>query len=267
MFRLTSKITIKSNTKIWVFDHIAGCELTLDSESFTDTCTLSLPEKIKWKNETAFPLQCGNEVTVELGYDDELKTRFIGFIAAIDRKTPIQLVCENQMYSLKEMKTVAKTTKNETLEQLLKDVLPPEVVCKICGEMSVKDYRVEVGTIVNVLGDIKSKHKVNTFFKLTDNKPVLYCGTGYPPFFGKTWVFKNGLNLIKDDTKTRNGVLTGNIETFGVPEVDKCDRIYFQPREGEGANYRVKKVTVKFTIEKDPQKCGYRQTIEIGEKL
>ena len=72
MFRLTAKIEIKS-TKTWRFDKVAGVEITRDIDTLTDTCVVTLPKKVRWLGESSLPIKRGDEVSVWLGYDDELQ--------------------------------------------------------------------------------------------------------------------------------------------------------------------------------------------------
>ena len=73
MFKLTAKIEIKGTGKKWEFDKVAEVEITRDTDTLTDTCVLKLPKKVRWQNEERIPIKRGDEVTVWLGYDDELE--------------------------------------------------------------------------------------------------------------------------------------------------------------------------------------------------
>ena len=106
MFKLTAKIEIKGTGKKWEFDKVAEVEITRDTDTLTDTCVLKLPKKVRWQNEERIPIKRGDEVTVWLGYDDELELAFRGFVTTIGLKTPIEIHCEDYMFQLRGEKTL-----------------------------------------------------------------------------------------------------------------------------------------------------------------
>ncbi|MEG2276681.1 MAG: hypothetical protein RSA53_05530 [Odoribacter sp.] len=201
MFQLKCKITIKG-TKTWIFERIAGCEISLDSETLTDTCTIRLPKKITWANEAGVPLKRGDAVSVELGYDEELKTRFLGYIRTVGTKIPVEINCEDSMWMLKKTAVKKLSYTSVTIDKLLKDILPPEVDYKVFGEQNIGQYRITVNTVAEVLDNLK-ENGIRSFFKLTDGKPILYCGLFFPALNGKKTFFKSGLNVIENNTEFR----------------------------------------------------------------
>ena len=85
--------------------------------------------------------------------------------------------------------------------------------------------------ISDLLDYLKNGNQINSFFRLVDDVPILYCGEGLPdPLNKQTWEFKWGLNLIKDETKliVEDGkeYFTGSFITFGIPEVTAGDWIF-----------------------------------------
>ena len=121
MFKLTAKIEIKGTGKKWEFDKVAEVEITRDTDTLTDTCVLKLPKKVRWQNEERIPIKRGDEVTVWLGYDDELELAFRGFVTTIGLKTPIEIHCEDYMFQLKQKEAKKLSYKSATVEQILRD--------------------------------------------------------------------------------------------------------------------------------------------------
>lgn len=203
MFRLTAKIEIKGAKK-WSFDKIASVEITRDMETLTDMCVLSLPKKIKWQGESSMPLKRGDEVSVWLGYDDDLQFAFRGFITTIGLKTPVTITCEDYMFTLKAKETKKQAYKSATIAQLLKDQsLGVEV--RVCGEQNIGQYRVTADTVSGLLGHLKDHGGIRSFIKIVDDKPVLFCGVLFDKDKSYKQVFATGVNII-DDTqlKTQN---------------------------------------------------------------
>lgn len=196
MFRLTAKIEIKSAKK-WAFDKVASAEITRDIDTLTDTCVLQLPKKITWQGESSNPLKRGDEVTVWLGYDDELQFAFRGFITTIGLKTPITINCEDYMFKLKQQAAVKKAYKSATLEQILKDQ-NLGIKYKVFGEQNIGQYRVTADTVTGLLGHLKDHGGVRSFIRIENDEPVLYCGVLFEHDKTHKQVFATGVNLIDD---------------------------------------------------------------------
>lgn len=196
MFRLTAKIEIKSAKK-WAFDKVASAEITRDIDTLTDTCVLQLPKKITWQGESSNPLKRGDEVTVWLGYDDELQFAFRGFITTIGLKTPVTINCEDYMFKLKQQPAVKKAYKSATLEQILKDQ-NLGIKYKVFGEQSIGQYRVTADTVSALLGHLKDHGGVRSFVRIENDEPVLYCGVLFEHDKTHKQVFATGVNLIDD---------------------------------------------------------------------
>ena len=196
MFRLTAKIEIKS-AKRWAFDKVASVEVTRDIDTLTDTCVLQLPKKITWQGESSNPLKRGDEVTVWLGYDDELQFAFRGFITTIGLKTPITINCEDYMFKLKQQAAVKKAYKSATLEQILKDQ-NLGIKYKVFGEQNIGQYRVTADTVSGLLGHLKDHGGVRSFIRIENDEPVLYVGVLFEHDKTHKQVFATGVNLIDD---------------------------------------------------------------------
>lgn len=312
------KIEIKiESSKTWVFDKVISCEIELDSESLTDTCMLKLPKKVKWDDEATIPIKRGDKVEVKLGYDDELTTRFVGYVRSVGTKSPVEIQCDDSMYLLKQAPCKPLSYRTVTLDKLLKDQLPADVELKVHGEQEIGQFRVSDANVSELLSRLMESG-IKSFFKIIDGKAVLWSGVVFESDNTKVWKFESGVNVIKNDTeyqraddikvkvtatsimpnnerievevgdsdgeartmskynvnkrdlekwandelaKIKCDGLTGSIETFGIPEVEKRDRIYLKVDDAEGGVYQVKKVGVSYGAE------GYRQKIELNNKV
>ncbi len=196
MFELTAHIEIRS-AKSWAFDKVASVEITRDMDALTDTCTLRLPKKVKWRGEEIMPLRRGDEVRVSLGYDGVLQPAFAGFITTIGLKTPVEITCEDFMFRLKAQAAVKRAYRSATIGQILRDQNLP-VRYKVFGEQHIGQYRMTAGTLTELLGHLKDNGGVRSFFRIENDEPVLYAGVLFD--VGKTHrqVFATGVNLIDD---------------------------------------------------------------------
>ena len=197
MYRLCAKIEIKGE-KTWNLDHVSEVEITLDTEQLTDTCKITLPKAMKWDGQSDVPVHRGDKVKVWLGYDGNLQLAFIGYIRDVGFKTPVILMCEDEMFRLKQTPTVKKAYKSVTIEHLLKD---QGLNCRVnvMGEQSLGQYRVTADTVAALLGHLK-ENGIRSFFRYEGEEPVLYCGVLFERKEAAKQVFSTGINIISDQS-------------------------------------------------------------------
>ena len=197
MFKLTCKIEVVGN-KSWTFDKVVQVEIERNTETLTDTCTITLPRKVKWQGETAIPLKRGDKIVVALGYNGENVVAFRGYITTIGAKTPIVIKCEDEMFALKTKTAVKKAYKSVDIETLLRDQqlgLP----IKVLGKQNIGTYRQDCDTVAAILNNLKEQG-VRSFFKYdASGQATLYCGV----IFGehgsrRVQTFDNHINIISD---------------------------------------------------------------------
>lgn len=196
--KLSAKIEIKG-AKTWIFDKVVSVEVTLDSDSLTDTCIIKLPKKVKWQGESSIPVKRGDRVSVWLGYDDNLELAFTGYVKTVGFKAPVVITCEDEMFQLKQKEAKKLAYKSVTIEKLLKDQDLGGVPVKVLGEQSIGQYRVTASTVAGLLGNLK-ENGIRSFFRVEDGKPVLYCGVLFSLGNSYEQVFSTGVNIINDDS-------------------------------------------------------------------
>ncbi|MEO1053910.1 MAG: hypothetical protein AAFX87_24955 [Bacteroidota bacterium] len=116
MFKLSSHITIETNPRIggrgsqrYEFDFVTDVNIKTSWKSLTDTCEITFPRNLRWEGGTRLVndsrtnpvLARGDKVTVELGYDDNLETAFVGYINKIYPDAPVKIECEDKSWFLK----------------------------------------------------------------------------------------------------------------------------------------------------------------------
>lgn len=197
MLKLSARIEITGEKK-WVFEKIAACEIVRDSDALTTTCKLTLPRKVKWKGEASNPIKRGDKISVWLGYDDNLQLAFSGYVLRKGFKAPIEIFCEDEMFMLKQTPCVKKSYKNVDIQTLLKEQnLPYDI--KVLGEQNIGQYRANFETVAELLAHLK-ENNIRTFFRIEDNKPVLYCGVLFDHGNEMRQVFATGVNIISDSS-------------------------------------------------------------------
>lgn len=197
MLKLSARIEITGEKK-WVFEKIAACEIVCDSDALTTTCKLTLPRKVKWKGEASNPIKRGDKISVWLGYYDNLQLAFSGYVLRKGFKAPIEIFCEDEMFMLKQTPCVKKSYKNVDIQTLLKEQnLPYDI--KVLGEQNIGQYRANFETVAELLAHLK-ENNIRTFFRIEDNKPVLYCGVLFDHGNEMRQVFATGVNIISDSS-------------------------------------------------------------------
>jgi hypothetical protein len=238
MFALTAKITIKS-AKTWVFTKINSCEIERDIENVTTKCTLILPKKTKWHNETAIPVKRGDRITIQLGYDGNNEEVFTGHISKVTAKTPVTIECEDEMYLLKNTATKKKSYSSANLKTLLSEQCQPGTEIEVFSTQTFGKYVVNADTVAQMLGDLRENGFL-FFFK----NGTLYAGMTFDynsKLTGKKQVFKDGEsgNIIDDGdliwAEAENTSL--RIKATGIDSAGNKIQVEVGDKEGETRSF------------------------------
>lgn len=231
MYRLTAKITIDGGRR-WQLEEVTAVEITRDTEKLTDECRITLPKKVKWDGEPDIPVRRGDMVSVSLGYDGELQTAFSGYVRDVGFKTPIVLVCEDEMFKLKQQPAQKKAYRNVDLETLLKD---QGIGCEIrvFGEQRLGQYRVTADTVASLLGKLQQQG-IRSFFRTEDGQPVLYCGVLFERETSPSQVFATGLNIIDDQSLEQQQADTMRLRVKAVSLMPDNKKVKVEVGDADG---------------------------------
>lgn len=200
MFKLVSNIQIfESETATkpkWILNGICNCDIENDSESLTDTCTITIPRKVKWQGQAIGSgsnavLKYGMKVKVFLGYGNITSCRFFGYIRETLPGTPIKIKLEDSMFLLKKQAALTKSYKNITIGGLLADILPAGIEYVTADKsFNIEKYRIKGWTPAKVLEDLRKDYGLVCTFRNEsigngDVKPVLYVGLPSTQWSGK----------------------------------------------------------------------------------
>jgi hypothetical protein len=231
MLKLGCEVTIESaateNDKggqIWVFDALSTCVIVEDTGNLTDTCVIELPKKISWERDPRkdqeaqnkseqvkeVPIKRGDKITVRLGYDGDLKTRFSGYVRNVDTKAPVRIECEDGMFLLKLAPAKRRGfDKKTTLKQLIGFLLEGTgVEYKLLDDQDIDlgPYRITKSTVAEELNELKREKSFKAYFRLIKDKndpqktkSVLYVGYDYPFDSKKKESFVHSKNIITEE--------------------------------------------------------------------
>lgn len=323
MLTLSSNIQLIGD-KVWEFSAVHNCTIIENTETLTDTCELELPKNITWEGHTTRngypPIKRGDKVVVKLGYNNDLATRFIGYVRSVDAHTPIRIKCEDSMFLLKQKKLIPKSFKNASLYEVISYLLEGTGIefQLIDKDIQIGKYRIVKNTIAQELQELKEKYLLSSYFRNIKEKAILYVGLKYPIDNRRSVIFQYKKNIISEDLeyrrkedirvkveavsfgkkhrkttlelgdrdgdiiKIRIDGLTedelkkyaeralerykrsgfkGSFETFGVPEVSKCDMVDILASDGNTGVYLGKKNEISFGVN------GYRQNITLDQAV
>ncbi|GAA4271629.1 hypothetical protein U6A24_13670 [Aquimarina gracilis] len=119
MYRLNCEITIGT----YVFREVHEIEVITSWRTITDTATVKLPRRARFvrikdennnsdnENKETWEvtklvnvIKSGDEVTIKLGYNDEITPVFIGYVREIKGRVPIEITCEDVMLKYKGLR-------------------------------------------------------------------------------------------------------------------------------------------------------------------
>lgn len=150
-----------------------------------DTAEIILPGAIMNKTlEVEDKIMRGDEVVVELGYDNELREEFRGYLQEISvNGGNITLVCEDGLFLLrKPLKNVE--LKNIALKQLLEHIIreiAPSLTVNCSYEFKYDKFVITQSTGFDVLKKIQEETKSNIYLK----DSVLHIHPAYEELFGR----------------------------------------------------------------------------------
>ncbi len=189
-------------------------------------------QKVKWDGEPDIPVRRGDRVSVSLGYDGELQAAFSGYVRDVGFKTPIVLVCEDEMFKLKQQPAQKKAYRNVDLETLLKD---QGIGCEIrvFGEQRLGQYRVTADTVASLLGKLQQQG-IRSFFRTEDGQPVLYCGVLFERETSPSQVFATGLNIIDDQSLEQQQADTMRLRVKAVSLMPDNKKVKVEVGDADG---------------------------------
>jgi hypothetical protein len=230
MFRLNAKIEMGEYEADFVHDVVIESDIT----TLTDTCTIQLPQKIQW-DKSANPLKRGDKIKVWLGYDDEYLPEFSGYIREVGAKAPMKIICEDDMFLLKQKEMKKEAYRNITLKNLMETLtegMNIKIDCPI--DVNLGNYRITRNNIAQELEELKRVYGFYAYFRQINNETILYAGWGFPTTERETHRFEYGKNIIDEQliyTDTRDIKL--KVKAITVDAKNKRREIEVGDKDGE----------------------------------
>jgi len=143
------------------FFKVNEVEVKSSNKTFTDTCIIKLPRKLKILNgDINQVIKRGAKVTVRLGYDFKLVEEFTGYVARVNAEIPFTIECEDEMWQLKQQtftKSFGRVKVKDVISHIWKG--KSKVVDLTIGGLVVKEW-----SGAKVLEELK-KYGLRAYFR------------------------------------------------------------------------------------------------------
>ena len=180
MFVLCSKISIASKKNgDFAFKGVNDLRIKRSIGSYVDTCTIKIPTTAKLNTSSSpteqavYAFVAGDAITVDLGYNDEFKTEFKGFVSKIGYSTPVEVECEGYSYLLKR-KNINKSWKTTTLREVCEYITDGTGIklSNAIPKLNLINYNVHNAPATKVLDNLIEQYKLVAYFNFDE----LYVG-------------------------------------------------------------------------------------------
>jgi len=206
MLVLTCEIGItRKGKKIASFSSVSEIVIKHSLFNMSSTAIIKLPlsamlkytNEEKWHVEELNNILKNDKVVIQLGYNNELKTEFTGYIKRFNYSTPGTIECENIYLKMRDNnKDYDPKEAKAKLEDVIKFIFP-EVEIAHCADLTLKNLMKEQLSGELFLRKLKRDYNVCIFFDLDEKLHI-----GQPDDMGlaqDTIKYQFGLNTIKNE--------------------------------------------------------------------
>ncbi len=180
MYDMSWDVRFKANNKNYRLGLVESVEINCDVDNLADTATIVLPEAVL--NQVLNfeeKIKRGSEVIIQLGYDEGLKTEFIGFIQRITNDGSLIIHCEDALF-LFRVAVPDKEFKNITLKQIaeyLVKTVDPSFTVNCDYGITYEKFTIHQATAFDVLKKLQDETKGNLYFD--NERKVLHIHPAY----------------------------------------------------------------------------------------
>ena len=222
MWRLRTfvKVTQQGDTRAEIFQFSVVNNVTVNRsfDNLTQTAKVVLPRNFTYKNnnvyEGANPMfKRGDKIELFAGYHPNLDRIFIGYISKINNNVPVEILCEDEMFLLKQKQVTNMSFKSMKLKDFINKIIG-EDHSALCIDATLPEMRLQNVTVGKVLQTLRDQFGLYSFFiDQQSQRNILRVGLAYYPneaveytFLFERDMIKDGMNLTylkKDDVKVQ----------------------------------------------------------------
>ncbi len=227
MYDIDWSIKFKTAGVSYRLETVASIDIECSVDNLSDKATITLPEAVM--NQVlniGDKIGRSSEVIIQLGYDDDLQTEFVGFVEDIvTNDSSLKIVCEDALFLFRVgVKDVElKPTSLKKIAQILIDQIDPtfKLVCDY--DISYEKFVIHQATGFDVLKKLAEETKANIYFNT--QKKELHI---HPPYLekGGEVIYSMQDNIEKSSLEFKKAIdrkvevtvestnIKGKIETF-----------------------------------------------------
>lgn len=162
-------------------------------EKLCDTCTVTLPRRLRWSNVQKNPIRRGDRIRIKLGYNGDNRLAFVGRVRAIKPGIPMTIECQDEMCLYQTQKAVKMAYPQADLQTMLHD---QGIEAVINGRQTLGSYRVECNTVAELLSALGGQG-IRAMYRIgAGDNPVMYAGLGIRPTDARKFNFDDHQNLV-----------------------------------------------------------------------
>ncbi len=229
MYVLSAHITITGSKRTLEFRFVTSVSITSTIDQLSDVCVITLPRKLRYKYQPIYELlSAGDQVKVELGYNNELETVYQGYIRTIrTHKIPAELYCEDNMFLLKKVKIDAYQSDSLDIKDFIEQFMPATIERNVVSA-KIGRWRFSNCSLAEALEQIKKDYPFSFFFKSGKFYGTMPSTLANQDQNGKRILFKYKQNFI-DDSISQEDIDTDKIQVVAkviLPNGSKLETKY-----------------------------------------
>lgn len=177
-------------------------KITSSRKVIGDTAVIKLPNYRSGSTKLDSLISEGDVVIIKLGYDEIYNVEFEGYVSEIKPSTPLEIICEDEIWNLKQ-EQVSMSWKKTSLHNVLRYLVPDATI--ECLDIDLSPFRLDKVSKAEALAKIKREFGLDVYFR---NKK-LYVGFAYQEKGVKEVRYNFQKNVPKGDSltyKTKKGV-------------------------------------------------------------
>jgi len=163
MFTLSSNITITDPTGTNYLDNLPLVEvkITKSRKTLTNTAKVTLPRRIKVLNgDINTIIKRGSAISIQIGYDGNLKTRFTGYVTGLSAEIPLTIHCQDTMWKLKQNSFTKTWPKGTKVADIVSYIYPGSAVV---ANLTIGGFVAKRESTALILGKLK-KYGLQCYF-------------------------------------------------------------------------------------------------------
>jgi hypothetical protein len=184
MYSIDWKVIFKTSTGDYSLNLIAAIDIESSVDTLCDTAVISLPEAVMNQVLNVQDIVTrGVGVTIQAGYDGDLKTEFVGYVLDVrESEGSLKIMCEDALFVFRKVikDQEIKPTSLQKIAQVIVDQIDPSFSVKCDYEIGYEKFVIHQATGYDVLKKLAEETKANIYFN--SDKKELHI---HPPYSQK----------------------------------------------------------------------------------